>query len=153
SRYAYGISVNDDFLGHRLLQHGGEMEGYLALLAAAPDDDWGIVILANSDHATTFPAEAYTHPTSLLFLKAVLICLRTPGDPFESTVLPDDEWSKFTGNYFEQFTYGSLSVTQKGDALWFHIADPDPRDVQLEPYSSNTFTCARSYETVYQSSI
>ena len=71
----------------------------------------------------------------------------------ESTVLPPEEWSKFTGDYFEQFTYGNLSVTQKGDELWLHIADPDPRDVLLEPYSSNTFTYERSYETVYHSSI
>jgi CubicO group peptidase (beta-lactamase class C family) len=153
SRYAYGILANDDFLGHRMLQHGGEMEGYLAFLAAAPDDDWGIAILVNSDHATTFPAEPYTKPTALIFLKALSLYLGTPADPVESTVLPPEEWSKFTGNYFEQFTYGNLSVTQKGDELWLHIADPDPRDVQLEPYSSNTFTYERSYETVYDSSI
>ena len=128
------------------------MEGYLAMLAAAPDDDWGIVILVNSDHSTTFPSEPYTKPTQLLFLKALSLYLGTPLDPVESTVRPPDEWSRFTGDYFEQFTYGDLSVTQKGDELWLHIADPDPRDVRLEPYSSNTFTYERPYETVYHSS-
>ena len=153
SRYAYGILSNDDLLGHRMLQHGGEMEGYNALFAAAPDDDWGIAILVNSDHSTTFPSEPYTKPTSLLFLKALSLYLGTPLDPVESTVRPPEEWSRFTGDYFEQFTYGNLSVTQKGDELWLHIADPDPRDVLLEPYSANTFTYERAYETVYRSSI
>jgi CubicO group peptidase (beta-lactamase class C family) len=153
SRYSYGLLVSEDYLGHRMLQHGGEMEGYLATFAVAPDDDWGMVILVNSDHATTFPTEPYTKPTQLVFLKALSLYLGTPLDPIESTVRPPEEWSRFTGEYFEQFTYGTLSVTQDGDELWLHIADPDPRDVQLEPYSSNTFRYERAYESTYKSEI
>ena len=153
ARYSYGILSNENYLGHWMLQHGGEMEGYLAFLAAAPDDDWGIVILVNSDHATTFPTEPSTKPTALIFLRALSLYFGTPLDPVESTVRPPEEWSRFVGDYFEQFTYGDLAVTQKGDELWLRIADPDPRDVWLEPYSSNSFTYERPYESAYQSAI
>jgi CubicO group peptidase (beta-lactamase class C family) len=153
SRYAYGISSSDNYLGHRMLTHGGAMEGYLSLVAAAPDDDWGIAILVNSDHATTWPTEPFSTPTLRIFLEAMSIYLGTPNDPVEPTVRPPEEWSIFTGDYYEQFTYGDLSVRQEGEELWMQIADPDPRDVQLMPYSSNTFKYERSYETIYQSSI
>jgi CubicO group peptidase (beta-lactamase class C family) len=153
SRYAYGIVSNDDSFGRRVLTHGGEMEGYNAQFVAAPDDDWGIAILVNSDHATTFPVEPSTKPTSLIYFKALSLYFGTAIDPVESTVRPPEEWSRFVGKYFEQFTYGELAVTQEGDELWLHIADPDPRDVRLEPYSSNTFKYERSYESTFQQSI
>jgi CubicO group peptidase (beta-lactamase class C family) len=153
SRYSYGISSADDYLGHRLLSHGGAMEGYLSSVAAAPDDDWGIVILVNADHATTWPTEPFSTPTLRIFLEAMSIYLGTPNDPVDSTVRDPLDWSIFTGDYYEQFTYGDLSVRQEGDELWLHIADPDPRDVPLQPYSANTFKYDRSYETIYQSSI
>jgi hypothetical protein len=153
TRYSYGLVVSENYLGHRMLTHGGEMEGYLATFGVAPDDDFGIVVLVNSDHATTFPTEPSTKPTALIFFKALSLYLGTPIDPVESTVRPPEEWSRFTGDYFEQFTYGNLSVTQAGDELWLHIADPDPRDVKLEPYSSNAFKYERAYESPYQSEI
>jgi CubicO group peptidase (beta-lactamase class C family) len=154
SRYAYGLSSADKYLdGHRMLQHGGAIDGFNSLLAAAPDDEWGIVILVNADHSTTFPAEPFTKPTSLIFLKAMSLYLGTELDPVEPSIRPVEEWSRFTGNYVEQFTYGDLSVYQEGSDLWFHIADPDPRDVKLEPYSRNTFRYDRPTESPYQSSV
>ncbi len=153
SRYSYGISSYDDYFGHRLLTHGGTMAGYISLVAAAPDDDWAIVVLINSDHATTFPTQPSTRPTTLIVRKAMSLYLGTPAPSAEATIRPIEEWSRFVGDYFEQFTYGAISVTQRGEDLWLHIADPDPRDVILEPYTSNSFKYERPYESVYQSTI
>ena len=44
--YGYGISTRD-FLGHAMIWHGGNVDGHSALLAYAPADDLGIVVLTN----------------------------------------------------------------------------------------------------------
>jgi len=44
--YGYGISTRD-FLGHAMIWHGGNVDGHGSLLAYAPEDDLGIVVLTN----------------------------------------------------------------------------------------------------------
>lgn len=44
--YGFGVSTRP-FLGHAMLWHAGNVDGHGALVAWAPDDDLGIVILAN----------------------------------------------------------------------------------------------------------
>ncbi|MHB8799517.1 MAG: serine hydrolase domain-containing protein [Thermoanaerobaculia bacterium] len=44
--YGYGISTRD-FLGHEMIWHAGNVDGHSALLAYAPQDDLGIVVLTN----------------------------------------------------------------------------------------------------------
>lgn len=44
--YGYGISTRD-FLGHAMIWHGGNVDGHGSLLAFAPEDDLGIVVLTN----------------------------------------------------------------------------------------------------------
>lgn len=44
--YGYGVSTRE-FLGHAMIWHGGNVDGHTALVAYAPDDDLGIVVLTN----------------------------------------------------------------------------------------------------------
>ncbi len=44
--YALGWGV-DDYRGHRRVHHGGAIDGFVASTALFPDDDLGIVVLAN----------------------------------------------------------------------------------------------------------
>ncbi len=44
--YGFGISTRD-FLGHEMIWHAGNVDGHSALLAYAPKDDLGIVVLTN----------------------------------------------------------------------------------------------------------
>jgi CubicO group peptidase (beta-lactamase class C family) len=44
--YGFGLSTRE-FMGHAMLWHGGNVDGHSALVAYAPDDDLGIVVLTN----------------------------------------------------------------------------------------------------------
>jgi CubicO group peptidase (beta-lactamase class C family) len=44
--YGFGLSTRD-FLGHAMVWHGGNVDGHSSLVAWAPNDDLGIVVLAN----------------------------------------------------------------------------------------------------------
>lgn len=44
--YGYGVSTRE-LLGHPMIWHGGNVDGHSALLAYAPHDDLGIVVLTN----------------------------------------------------------------------------------------------------------
>jgi CubicO group peptidase (beta-lactamase class C family) len=44
--YGYGLSTRE-FLGHTMIWHGGNVDGHSALVAYAPKDELGIVILTN----------------------------------------------------------------------------------------------------------
>lgn len=44
--YALGWQVQD-YRGHRMLQHGGGIDGFTSLMAIYPEDDVGVVVLSN----------------------------------------------------------------------------------------------------------
>lgn len=50
TRYALGIDVSDEG-GHRSLEHGGEVSGFVANNVVYPDDGAAIVVLTNQDAA------------------------------------------------------------------------------------------------------
>jgi CubicO group peptidase (beta-lactamase class C family) len=44
----YGLGwMIDIWRGHRRVQHGGAIDGFVGLVAMLPDDDWGFVVLTN----------------------------------------------------------------------------------------------------------
>ncbi len=50
TQYALGNEINDDG-GHRVLEHGGEVSGFVANNVVYPDDGVAIVVLTNQDAA------------------------------------------------------------------------------------------------------
>ncbi len=52
--YAMGWMV-EAFKGHRLLQHGGNIDGFTAMVSFLPEDDLGVVVLSNQN-GTPLPA-------------------------------------------------------------------------------------------------
>ena len=44
--YGFGLSIRE-FLGHAMIWHGGNVDGHSSLIAYAPKDDLGIVVLTN----------------------------------------------------------------------------------------------------------
>jgi beta-lactamase class C len=56
AQYALGFRVYD-YAGHRMIFHGGAVQGYRAMLAFLPDHDFGVALLWNSESP---------HPSGLL---------------------------------------------------------------------------------------
>jgi len=58
----YGLGVRVfDYAGHRMIFHAGAVQGYRALMGVLPDDDFGVVVIWNSE--TSLPSGLF--PTIL----------------------------------------------------------------------------------------
>ena len=53
------------YRGHKLIQHGGNIDGFSALVSLLPDDNFGIVILTNLN-ASAYPTVLNLYATDLL---------------------------------------------------------------------------------------
>jgi len=62
--YALGWGV-DDYRGHRRVHHGGAIDGFIAATTLFPDDDLGIVVLANMGR-TSLPEMITRHASDRL---------------------------------------------------------------------------------------
>lgn len=120
------------YRGRRLLHHGGNIDGFSALVGFMPDDDIGFVILTNKngtpiprglmlsafDRLLDFDATdwlAQIRPAASDSLDAV-------GPPEDdeaqriSGTTPSHELSAFAGT-FTHPAYGTITIQQQGDAL------------------------------------
>ncbi len=73
TRYGLGVFVTDNS-GHRVLEHGGEVSGFVAENIVLPDDKIAVVVLTNQDASEA--AGGIGKQISTLLLKAA-----TPADP------------------------------------------------------------------------
>jgi D-alanyl-D-alanine carboxypeptidase len=73
TRYGLGMSVTSSN-GHRVLEHSGEVSGFVAENIVMPDDNIAVVVLTNQDASEA--ASGIGKPVSALLLKAA-----TPQDP------------------------------------------------------------------------
>jgi D-alanyl-D-alanine carboxypeptidase len=124
-RYGYGWRVTE-YEGHRIIEHGGAINGFSSDLLMMPDDDLTVVVLQNGNRE---PA-----PEWLGFqLAAAAIGKPYPPAPIAMTTAQLD---RYTGTYRLDETRANV-VTREGDRLVFQAAR-GPR-FELLPLSETEF--------------
>jgi CubicO group peptidase (beta-lactamase class C family) len=134
SQGSYGLGwVVDGYRGHPRVEHGGNIDGFSALVTLLPKDDLGIVVLTNKD-GTGVPERLARHTMDRLFklepidwsgedlvkrgqtreldkaAKAKKTSVRKPGTK------PAHKLEEYAGDY-EHPGYGPLKVAVAGDHL------------------------------------
>lgn len=119
STYALGWNVYSD-RGHKVVSHGGAINGFTADITLLPDDKIGIVVLNNL--ASGFPTVvAHGLMDRLLGLQPLKERAprqpRTQRDPQRiPNAKPSLPLSSYSGEYFHP-AYGTVTVSQHGDGL------------------------------------
>ncbi|MBI5493426.1 MAG: serine hydrolase [Deltaproteobacteria bacterium] len=154
--YAPGWFV-DVYRGHRRIQHGGNIDGFSALVAVLPDDGTGVVVLTNRSGNGLPGVLVKTITDRLLALperdwnleglqkrarykaleqesKARRAEQRRPG------TRPSRPLADYAGSYRDD-GYGPLEITRSGDAL---VARFNNMDLPLEHWHFDTFRAAKN---------
>ncbi|MGH9198953.1 MAG: DUF3471 domain-containing protein, partial [Acidimicrobiia bacterium] len=72
SHYAYGLGwMIGQYRGHKQIEHGGGIDGFLTELMLLPDDNIGLVVLTNSTSSTVGKVIAYRVMDELLGLEPI----------------------------------------------------------------------------------
>ena len=70
TRHAYGLGwVAGSYRGHRLLEHGGGVDGFLTECMLLPDDGIGVAVMTNTTSSVMTPVVAYRILDELLGLE------------------------------------------------------------------------------------
>jgi hypothetical protein len=140
--YGYGLMLTDGvFLGGpdkytsvKMVQHGGDIPGFCALVAYLPSLRFGFIALANADGAR--------FRDSLVTALTTLAAIPEPSTPPDLTVDPAS-FGAMEGTYQDDFNVGTITVTKVGDALEVSMPLVDqaniPYDPVLVPYAPGNF--------------
>jgi CubicO group peptidase (beta-lactamase class C family) len=140
--YGHGLMIFDGvFLGGpdkyhsmKVVQHGGDIPGFAALVAYVPSTRFGFIALANADGAT------FTN--SLVTALTTLTKLPEPSTPPDLTVDPST-FTALEGTYEDNFNVGTITVTKVGDSLEVNMPAVDqagvPYEPILTPYAPDSF--------------
>lgn len=131
--YGYGLSVTPDFLGHKLLSHGGSISVSTAHLAFIPDLKLGVVMMGNG------PGLAYGQVAESVF---ALMLGRDPDS------LPANQVRKrmqrLVGEYATYRGLETLKVMQRGGLLYIGDEAPGTPLIPEDPsYQSLRFSTLR----------
>lgn len=145
------------YRGHQLVQHGGNIDGFSAMVAFLPQEDLGIVVLSNANGSplplvvalAAFDRLLGLEPVDWvgraeLFLKQALAAeeeqeTTTAEDRVEGTE-PSHPLEAYTGEY-EHPAYGTLRVTRSGDGLAFAL---NGLDGDLEHWHYDVFNAPKT---------
>ena len=136
--YSYGMGwFTETFRGHRLVEHGGNITGFSALVSLVPDQNLGTVILVNNNGARNTYSSSYHVIDQFLgitdgnwserFLEwqkktqeaAGSQMEKMFGKPIEGTV-PSHPLEDYTGVYHNE-CYGDITVTLEDGKLFFEF--------------------------------
>ena len=158
--YAYGLGFFlQDYAGHKLVWHAGDIDGMASALAMVPDAHLGVVVLSNLDHSDArfailqhilqeslglplkdaddaLYAEAQKNIKDGEAAEKKLEATKKPG----AAPLP---LSDYTGLYRSDFD-GSASVTEESGHLVLRLGNPDFTG-DLEPWHDDTFRVTWRY--------
>ncbi len=108
-RYGYGLTV-DTLGGHRLVEHGGGINGFSSMVKRVPDDSLTVVVLTNaSSSLASSTADALTH--AALGLPAVA----TPAAGLDLATTAAER-AMYAGHYMLTQTDGSRVSVRIADA-------------------------------------
>ena len=110
--YAYGLSITPDFLGHRIVGHGGSVLVATAYMGFIPEQHMGIVLLANGSG----------YPLSQLGLYGLAMLLDK--DPEELPFVKiEKNLTELVGRYETYKGTMKAQVKRRGDFLAIEIKD------------------------------
>lgn len=153
SMYGMGWFITD-YRGVHMVQHGGNIDGFSAMVALAPDEKFGMVILTNKNGSPApsiirnqiFDRLSGQEPVNwneklMAQVKAAKLKAKS-NDKDEVRVEgthPSHPLEDFTGN-FEHPAYGAIGIKLEGDSL--HIIHPALEDDEntLSHYHYDVFT-------------
>jgi len=132
TRHAYGLGwLIGRYRDHRLLEHGGGIDGFLTECMLLPDDGIGVAVMANTTMSAITPVVAYRVLDELLGLEPI-DWFATFKPRFDTVmtgmrearaarrVVPDAPLPRPLDAYagvYEHPGYGTLTVTVEGDVL------------------------------------
>lgn len=126
--YGFGWFV-EDYNGRRVVQHGGNIDGYCAMISYAPEVDCAVTVLVNSGHAMineTLPYYFFDDAMGLGFtdhtedVRAFIASAEDPGEggneSADTVALPAPDIKELEGAYENEF-YGRFNVFIKDGVL------------------------------------
>lgn len=129
--YASGL-YKATYRGHRVLRHGGAIDGYLAEFAVMPDDGVGVVVLSNLSGSNPVPRLVALNlfdrllglePTAWIERQRAVEAGRKGQESRwvwptheRSKVVPRHDMSRYVGTY-EHPAYGSIMITKGIDEV------------------------------------
>ncbi len=142
---AYGLGwFTGVYRGHRVVHHGGNIDGFTALVLLVPDESLGVAVVCNQEMSAMPAAAAFATVDRVLDLSPrdwtakyrerydkIFAALRQGGDFSAERVAgtaPSRPLEAFAGVY-EHPAYGTVTVGRTADALElrYHVwADPLP---------------------------
>lgn len=129
AEYALGW-IRQQYRGHNLVWHDGNIDGYKSFVGFMPEEGWGVVVLQNSDHMNiSFPLalrafdEVLNAPKEDWFDRFRRMPANPAFRPLKASVQKQLEHplSSYTG-VFENAAYGKIELheTPFGLTLYFH---------------------------------
>jgi CubicO group peptidase (beta-lactamase class C family) len=131
---AYGLGwFIESYRGKKRVHHGGNIDGFSAMVSLMPDDGMGIVVLSNLN-GTPLPGIVARHAIDRMLglepidwngrslkrrevsEKASASARKSAGDERRTGTKPAHPLEEYAGEYVHP-AYGSVIVTQSGDAL------------------------------------
>ncbi len=154
SAYGLGWSLRD-YLGHKVVSHGGALTGMYSTVVMVPDQQLGIIVLTNQeqggafnalvyrllDHALGRPAKDWT--TLLQKREADRVAKETKALHEQDAKRakesrPSLPLERYAGTYRDAW-YGDVRVIQEGGKLGIRVV-PTPAAVgELQPWQQDTF--------------
>lgn len=159
--YTYGLGFFiQDYAGHKLVWHAGDIDGMASTLAMVPDAHLGVVVLSNLDHSDArFAVLQHILQMGLGLpladasdgLYAAAEKARKAGEAEEQKLaatrkpgaLPTLPLASYAGLYKDAFN-GSARVTEEDGHLVLRLEDPDFTG-DLEPWHDDTFRVTWRY--------
>lgn len=127
------------YRGHTLLQHGGNIDGFTAMVSLMPQDHLGVVVLSNKNGDLLPTALMYAIDDLLLGLEPIdwnsrlkgapageVVQAATTAYPRTSGTRPGHALDDYTGVYSHP-AYGEVQIERRGDALamrYRHLGGP-----------------------------
>ncbi|MHA1401372.1 MAG: serine hydrolase [Candidatus Heimdallarchaeaceae archaeon] len=120
--YGYGWFIHEDFFGHKLVQHGGNINGASAMVAFLPEKKIGIASLANIS-----PSPFHIVHSALAFLLG-----RDPEKEYPFFIRKK-HLDKLVGEYEAYKGFSKVSVIKKGTDLYLKTTGVIEELIALSP--------------------
>jgi CubicO group peptidase (beta-lactamase class C family) len=135
--YGFGLCAREA-QGTRVVYHDGNDGRFSSMVVAVPSQSFAVVVLLNSGAGVP---EVIAQKALDLFLGTtdVLPVAHILANPDDWTT-PSSTWTKYTGLYFEPYTYGQARVTLENGVLWGELPDSNPgQRSRLTQVADDTF--------------
>ena len=112
--YGYGLSVTPDFLGHKMIGHGGSILVSTAYMAMIPDINAGVIMMGNS---AKIPYEEIAESIFAIMMN------KTPEDVIPPLGIKS-RMNRLVGKYETYKGIESVEVKKRGGMLYVHTKNP-----------------------------